>query len=206
VGLDVWGERVAANADNLVEPVGRNLLIGAQGVPAVLMTLLLAAALVYTWLDRRSMLDWYAMGSVAVLLTLYLFADRFVLPVLPLLISALLHAAHRLGRALRRGASDRQTPDQGASMQWAPVAAMSVLLLAVGLTALPGALAYPDNREANRSMDEQVAEWLSVSSSTLYHCSSNGGGPPKLKIGGALRYKRCCVRAWIDDQRSDSGE
>ena len=53
---------------------------------------------------------------------------------------------------------------------------------------------------------QQVAEWLSVSSSTLYHCSSNGGGPPKLKIGGGLRYKRCCVRAWIDEQHSDSGD
>ena len=52
---------------------------------------------------------------------------------------------------------------------------------------------------------EQVAEWLRVSLSTLYHCSANGGGPPRLKIGGALRYKRCCVRAWIDEQRSDSG-
>jgi predicted DNA-binding transcriptional regulator AlpA len=53
---------------------------------------------------------------------------------------------------------------------------------------------------------DQVAERLSVSLSTLHHCSSNGGGPPKLKIGGGLRYKRCCVRAWIDEQRSDLGE
>lgn len=53
---------------------------------------------------------------------------------------------------------------------------------------------------------QQVAEWLSVSLSTLYHSSSTGDGPPKLKIGGGLRYKRCCVRAWIDEQSSDPGE
>lgn len=47
---------------------------------------------------------------------------------------------------------------------------------------------------------EEVAEWLGVSKWTLYHRGPDGDGPPHLKICGRRRYKRCCVRAWIDRQ------
>ena len=45
-----------------------------------------------------------------------------------------------------------------------------------------------------------VAEWIGVSVSTLYQRSSRHEGPNRLKIGNVLRYKRCCVAAWIDEQ------
>lgn len=150
VGLDVWGERVLANTSHFVSAVGRTFLGGVQGAPAVMMTLLLAAALVFTWLDRRSMLDWYAMGCVAVLLTMFVAEDRYLLPLLPLLISALLHAANRLGRLLGPGSAERV----------APVAAVSLLMVVVGLAGLSEARANPANREANRITDETVADWL----------------------------------------------
>lgn len=150
VGLDVWGDRVATNAANLSATVGRVFLGGMGGGTAVVFTLLLAAALVFTWLDRRSMLDWYAMGSVAVLLTMYFYDDRFVLPVLPLLISALLHACWRVGRALSPSPNGRAVY----------VAVASLLLVFVGASGMSEARAEPANRLANRAADEQLAAWL----------------------------------------------
>ncbi|MHC4845010.1 MAG: hypothetical protein ACYTCU_02500 [Planctomycetota bacterium] len=152
VGLDVWGERVVDNAANLTATVGRFFLGGMGGGTAVVFTLLLAAALVFTWLDRRSMLDWYAMGSVAVLLTMYFYDDRFVMPVLPLLISALLHACWRLGRALSPSPNGRAVY----------VAVASLLLVFVAATGMAEARAEPANRLANRVADEQLAEWLAA--------------------------------------------
>ena len=44
----------------------------------------------------------------------------------------------------------------------------------------------------------QVAEWLGVSTSTLYH-HDPGEGPTRIKFGNSIRYKRCCVAAWLDE-------
>ena len=44
----------------------------------------------------------------------------------------------------------------------------------------------------------QVAEWLGVSTSTLYH-HDEGEGPNRIKFGNSIRYKRCCVNAWLDE-------
>ena len=52
----------------------------------------------------------------------------------------------------------------------------------------------------------EVADWIGVSVSTMYQRSSRGDGPSRLKIGNVLRYKRCCVAAWIDEQMVDTRE
>jgi len=44
----------------------------------------------------------------------------------------------------------------------------------------------------------EVAEWLGVSTSTLYH-HDPGEGPTHIKFGNSIRYKRCCVNAWLDE-------
>jgi len=44
-----------------------------------------------------------------------------------------------------------------------------------------------------------VADWLSVSVSTLYH-HDPGEGPERLKVGKLIRYRRCCVDSWITQQ------
>ena len=52
----------------------------------------------------------------------------------------------------------------------------------------------------------EVADWIGVSVSTLYQHSYQSKGPNRLKIGNALRYKPCCVAAWIDDQMVKSND
>lgn len=45
---------------------------------------------------------------------------------------------------------------------------------------------------------KQVAKWLGVSMSTLYHLGADGEGPIRIKFGNAIRYRVCCVNAWLD--------
>lgn len=47
-------------------------------------------------------------------------------------------------------------------------------------------------------MIPQVAEWLGVSVSTIYHMR-DGEGPNRIKFGNAVRYQECCVIAWLDE-------
>ena len=44
----------------------------------------------------------------------------------------------------------------------------------------------------------QVAEWLGVSVSTIYHMS-DGEGPHRIKFGNSVRYQECCVIAWLEE-------
>jgi len=44
----------------------------------------------------------------------------------------------------------------------------------------------------------EVAEWLGVSTSTLYHHDPSEG-PNRIKFGNLIRYRRCCVTAWLDE-------
>ncbi|MBX3026967.1 helix-turn-helix domain-containing protein [bacterium] len=57
--------------------------------------------------------------------------------------------------------------------------------------------------------ESEVAALLGVSRRTLQGWRWRGGGPPYVRIGGAVRYEPAEVRAWLDAQRrtstSDSG-
>ena len=44
----------------------------------------------------------------------------------------------------------------------------------------------------------EVAKWLGVSTSTLYHLDP-AEGPTRIKFGNSIRFKRCCVNAWLDE-------
>jgi len=44
----------------------------------------------------------------------------------------------------------------------------------------------------------EVADWLGVSTSMLYH-HDPGEGPSRIKFGNSIRYRRCCVTAWLDE-------
>lgn len=44
----------------------------------------------------------------------------------------------------------------------------------------------------------QVAEWLGLSTSTLYHFDVSEG-PNRIKFGNSIRYRECCVNAWLDN-------
>jgi excisionase family DNA binding protein len=48
---------------------------------------------------------------------------------------------------------------------------------------------------------EDVAAMLRVPKSTLYAWRYRGEGPPSLRIGKHLRYKREAILEWIEQQR-----
>jgi predicted DNA-binding transcriptional regulator AlpA len=52
---------------------------------------------------------------------------------------------------------------------------------------------------------EDVAAMLRVPKSTLYAWRYRGEGPPSLRIGKHLRYKRQAILEWIDEQRDRRG-
>jgi excisionase family DNA binding protein len=52
---------------------------------------------------------------------------------------------------------------------------------------------------------EDVAAMLRVPKSTLYAWRYRGQGPPSLRIGKHLRYKRQAILEWIEQQRDRRG-
>lgn len=49
----------------------------------------------------------------------------------------------------------------------------------------------------------EVAEYLGVPKPTLYQWRHKGEGPPALRVGRHLRYRRSDVEAWLEAQASD---
>lgn len=50
----------------------------------------------------------------------------------------------------------------------------------------------------------QAASRLGVSHRTLEHWRLTGGGPPYLKLGGAVRYRDRDIQAWEDSRLRES--
>jgi excisionase family DNA binding protein len=46
----------------------------------------------------------------------------------------------------------------------------------------------------------EVADWLRVSISTVYHWGQTGSGPVSFRVGKHLRYRREDVERWLADQ------
>lgn len=46
----------------------------------------------------------------------------------------------------------------------------------------------------------EVAEYVRVSRQTVYRWRSVGEGPPWIKAGGAVRYRREDVDAWLESR------
>lgn len=46
---------------------------------------------------------------------------------------------------------------------------------------------------------DEVAAWLKVSTHTAYRWRHEGKGPPVIKVGGGLRYRRSDVDRWLDE-------
>lgn len=46
----------------------------------------------------------------------------------------------------------------------------------------------------------ELAEHLDVPESTVYSWRTRGGGPPGMRVGRHVRYRRCDVEAWLDRQ------
>lgn len=50
-----------------------------------------------------------------------------------------------------------------------------------------------------------LAEYLEVPLATVYQWSSRGGGPPAIRVGKHLRYRKSTVDAWLDAHTADNG-
>ncbi len=153
VDLDGWAARVADNVAQIVPALGEAFLGTGSGPLPPLLALVLAGALAYAWWDRRSLLDAYALACAALLLCYFTFADRLLLPLLPLLISALLHVIERVCRA-------RMAGPRGAERALAACGALGLLLLFVSATHLREDLAPVEHKAFNRVADGAAARWL----------------------------------------------
>jgi excisionase family DNA binding protein len=67
-------------------------------------------------------------------------------------------------------------------------------------------------RELSRESDEkigpalltvqQVSEYTGIAVKTLYNWGSTRKGPPRVKVGGRLRYRATDLQAWLESQTS----
>lgn len=46
----------------------------------------------------------------------------------------------------------------------------------------------------------ELAEWLKIPVATLYGWRYRAEGPPSIKVGRHLRYRRSAVDRWLDGQ------
>ncbi len=154
VDMDGWIARVMENAAGLAETVDV-LVIGTPAGPVPgLPTALVAAALLFTWWRRRSLLDWYAVAYVALMLLYFTFVDRLLLGMLPMIYSALLYSVDALVRRASPADAHPRTPAVA-------VAAVVTLLLAVGLVRAPDTMSFDMVGSHNwEHVDDVAAEWL----------------------------------------------
>lgn len=48
----------------------------------------------------------------------------------------------------------------------------------------------------------EVADWLGVPLGTAYVWRSRGGGPPGIRVGRHVRYRRQDVERWLEQRRA----
>lgn len=164
IGLDDWVERARANGADIAGTLARVTLGSASGregqprhdVPddreqvalAPWLAALYALALLVTAATRRGLLDLWALAYAGVVLLYFTFVDRLLLPLLPVLLSALFHAldlaARRFGERARQAAP----------------AALAALLAFTSLLALPEASTPSEKKLQNFRADRQIARWV----------------------------------------------
>jgi 4-amino-4-deoxy-L-arabinose transferase-like glycosyltransferase len=151
--LDDWLDRIKTNYAGVKGTLGFVLLGERGGTGSTFLTILVGAAMIFTWLHRRSPLDWYMASAGAFLFMYFIYVDRFLLPLLPMIISSLIYSARKLGEWGARQTEDPRT------------AGLAVLVM-VGLLAVPSlltmkqALRYPAGRATLDYTDQQTAKWL----------------------------------------------
>jgi len=151
--LDDWFDRFETNFKGVTGTLGHVLTGQRGGAGSVFLTLLVGAAMVFTWLHRRSPLDWYMASAGAFLFMYFIYVDRFLLPLLPMIISSLIYSARKLGEW---GA--RQTGDPRAA--GLAVLVMVAALAVPSLMAMKQSLRYPAGRATLDHTDQQTAAWL----------------------------------------------
>ncbi len=159
-----WWARIADNAVEISQTLTHAFLGGpanealsTYGSETNLLSALLAACLLFTLCVRRSALDLFAASCVALLLLYFTFADRLLLPLIPLLISSVIFTLDSLGRGL-----GRLTKGSLSSGRWQ---ALLLALFALGLGGL-SATRFQESRELTSTKrrfqrdDLATADWV----------------------------------------------
>lgn len=151
--LDGWSARMSSNVSSIVDSLDV-LLTGSTEFPLRgLPSALVAAALLFTILHRRSFLDAYVAVLAAIILTYYAFIDRLLLSMAPMIYSSLLYTADVLARRFTPTSADPRTPG-------VVVAAVAGLLFVTGAVQAPNTMAF-DEASANwEEPDHVAAAWV----------------------------------------------
>ena len=145
-----WGHRIADNTGAIASSLG-DALIGVESGPLTwVVAAVVAAAMLHALWARRSLLDWYGAASVAMLLAYFTYTDRLLLPVFPVVLSALFFSAERLAA--------RAPQPQRARV--AALAAPAALLALVSAAHWSADRAGPDFKQQNAVTDGAAAAWL----------------------------------------------
>jgi len=160
VDLDGYLERIATNANEISRCVAHAFLGGPPnefdsefGLEAPLGAALLAAAVLFAAASRRSVLDLYLLAYLGMLLVYFTFADRLLLPIVPLLLSSVVFTLERLGSLFVR-------PGQAIDPRGALIGTFALCQLALSLHGLPEARAQSSNRRLFAADDDATAAWV----------------------------------------------
>jgi excisionase family DNA binding protein len=86
---------------------------------------------------------------------------------------------------------------------WQPLEVQEASLKSQGDKPFSQEAAMPATIEAEPLMTtEELARYLGVPIATLYQWKHKGTGPPPLRVGKHLRYRRDDVDGWLDRQRT----
>lgn len=153
VDLDGWVERAADNGEALVSTLSEAFVGVSEGPLVTLVAVLLGAAVAFAWWRRRSVMDWTLLAYLALLLVYFTFAERLLLPLIPLLLSSLIFSLERLGEFSARRSI---RPD----LARLPLAVVTGALLAGSLVQLPAALQLDEKESVWQQVDLASASWL----------------------------------------------
>lgn len=154
VDLDGWTARVVENVAGISETVDYVLTGTSQGPLPGLPTALLAAAVLFAWWRRRSLLDWYAVAYAVLMLLYFTFVDRLLLGMVPMIYSSLLFSVEALARRLTPPEADPRTPALCVTL-------VSLLLLTVGLLRAPDTMTFDMIGSHNwEHVDDVAGAWV----------------------------------------------
>jgi hypothetical protein len=160
-----WLARLSDNATEVSQTLAHCFLGGPPnsalsefGAEAPLIAALLGAAMLFTWLSRRSLLDWYMAAYVALLLTYFTFADRLILPLVPMMLSSVIYSLQRLGARFARSGPSVAGPSVDPGL-----AAVTLFALALGglhLSSFDESRSITSTRKRFYRADRATAAWI----------------------------------------------
>ncbi|MHC5212214.1 MAG: hypothetical protein ACYTG2_15965 [Planctomycetota bacterium] len=150
VGVDGYFTRIRRHSIGFGKAVAE-VLTGSHAAPLPGLVLVLClAAMFASWWTRRSLLDWFMLAYLALLFLYFTFADRLILPMIPLLISVLIHG---LVLGLRALGQSRLT-------ERVAVGLLVGGILVVSATHAERDLKPHPIKQINGVLDGEIARWL----------------------------------------------